>query len=225
MQSLTGMIDARSTGAATFVTLGESCDDSAKNLAPGGGNDNGLVDAADFPCMLDLGALYPGTVTFADKDALRMFCDLPTGPNAFIAFNDPLIMIAATTLDLRGHAAPGGAGDTQLTGRYRVTLAAIAGDVLLQHTQINHGSVPYPGGAVITLASRPTAANRVDNDTEDFYGPFTGGVYNVDSACLKSGQKARYGDLAASVVGTPDAAPCKQVPLGFLPMANITHAP
>jgi hypothetical protein len=225
MQSLNGMIDARSMGAATFVTLGESCDDPTKNLVPGSGNNNGLVDAADFPCMLDLGGLYPGTVTLADKDALQMFCDLPTGPNSFKAFNDPLIMVAGKTLDLRGHSAPGGAGDTVVIGRYRVTLAAIDGDVLLQHTQVSHGTAPYPGGAIITLASRPTTANRIDNDAEDFYGPFTGGVYNVDSACLKSANKARYGNLAASVLGTPDAAPCKQVPADFQPMANITHAP
>jgi hypothetical protein len=225
MQSLNGTIDARSTGASAFVTLGESCDDPARNKVPGKGNDNGLVDAADFPCILDLGGLYPGTTTFASKDALHMFCDIPAGPNAFTAFNDPLIMIAGQTLDLRGHVAPGGSGDTLLAGKYRVTLAAVGGDVLLQNTQINHGPVPYPGGAVITLASRPATANRLDNDAEDFYGPFTGGVYDVTSACLKSGQKVRYGDLAAALVGAPDAAPCKQVPADFQPMANITHAP
>lgn len=226
-QSLNGVIDARSLGAGpgALISLGESCDDPVKNLTAGKGNDNGVVDGDDFPCELNLGLLYAGTTTFADKAALQAFCDIPVGPNAFTAFNDPLIMIAGKTLDLRGHPAPGGSGDTLLAGRYRVTLVAVDGDVLLQNTQINHGTPPYPGGAVITLASRPTTANRIDNDAEDFYGPFTGGLYDIDSACLKSGQKARYGAPGASVTGTPDAAPCKQFPTDFLPMPDITHAP
>lgn len=225
IQSIGGVIDARSTGAGPLISLGESCDDPAKNQA-GNGNSNGVLDSADFPCTLDLGALYPGLTTFADFDALQAFCTITAGPNLFIAFNDPLIMIAGKTLDVRGFTAPGGAGDNQLTGRYRVTLAAIDGDVLMQNTQINNGEAPFPGGAVITLASRPSnGANLKDNDAEDFFGPFTGGLYNIDSACLKSGQKVRYGDLAASVVGTPDPAPCKQFPGDFTPMANIIHAP
>jgi hypothetical protein len=226
IQSINGFIDARASGAGALISLGESCDDPAKNQTPGKGNDNGVLDADDFPCALDLGALYPGVTTFADKAALQAFCDIPAGPNEFTAFNDPLIIIAGTTLDLRGYSAPGSTGDTRLTGRYRVTLAAVAGDVLLQNTLINHGNPPVPGGAVITLASRPSnGANRIDNDAEDFFGPFTGGLYNIDSACMKSPQKVRYGNLAASVVGTPDPAPCKQFPGDFLPMANIVHAP
>ncbi len=226
-QSMIGSIDARATGPSALVSLGDSCDDPARNQAPGKGNSNGVLDVGDFPCMLDLGGLYPGTTTFADLEALLAFCTISGGNNEFIAFNDPLIMIAGKTLDVRGFSAAGGAGDNLLSGRYRVTLAAVDGDMLLQNTQINNLFAPAPPlGAVITLASRPAnGANRIDNDAEDFFGPFTGGLYNIDSTCLRGPQKVRYGNLTASVVGTPDPAPCKQFPADFVPMHDIIHAP
>ena len=221
IQSLFGFIDARSFGGTVGNALGNQCDDPTKNLT-GNGNLNGAIDAADFPCQLNLGALYPGVTTFADAAALAAFCGInepPGGFNAFLALNDPLTMIAQTVLDVRGSGAPG--LDTILTGRYRVVLGAITGDMLLQNTQVNHGPGIPPGGAKIELTSKPTGVNRLQNDHEDFFGPATGTI-DITSACLSSGRRI-FVMTGYTVNGVPDPAPCAQFPADFTFLLNLLN--
>lgn len=222
---LPGKIDARATGLGAVASLGEACDDPVMNLSNGAlapGNGNGILDAADFPCALNLGDLYPGTTTFVTLDQLRAFCEIAAGPNQFLAFNDPLLMFATGVLDLRGLPGPGAVGDTILIGRYEVKLASLTGDILLQNTNVSHGPpFPGPGGAHIKLASRPALYDLLYNDHEDFFGPFgtlsTPAVINIDSACLRSKNPIEYGDTGTTnVLGTPDAPPCAQYPADFV---------
>ena len=219
IQSVGGAIDARSFGATAGNALGNLCDDPTFNLT-GNGNLNGIIDAGDFPCTLDLGTNYPGTTTFADATALALFCGInepPGGSNSFLALNDPLTMIAQNVLDARG--TPG--NDTTLAGRYRVVLASVTGNVLLQNTQVNHGPGTPPGGAKIELISKPTSLNRLQNDHEDFFGPGSGTI-DITSACLSSGRKifVMTGD---AVNGVPDPAPCAQFPADFTFSLNLLN--
>jgi hypothetical protein len=158
--------------------------------------------------------------TFADATALAAFCGIepePGGVNSFLALNDPLTMIAQKVLDARG--APG--SDTTLSGRYRVVLASVTGNVLLQNTQVDHGPGTPPGGAKIELISKPTSLNRLQNDHEDFFGPGSGTI-DITSACLSSGRKifVMTGD---AVNGVPDPAPCAQFPADFTFSLNILN--
>ena len=219
VQSLGGAIDARSFGATVGNALGNLCDDPAFNTT-GNGNLNGVIDAADFPCTVDLGANYPGLTTFADATALAAFCGIepaPGGANSFLALNDPLTMIAQNLLDVRG--TPG--NDTTLSGRYRVVLASVTDNILLQNTQVNHGPGTPPGGAKIELISKPTSVNRLQNDHEDFFGPGSGTI-DITSACLSSGRKifVMTGD---TVNGVPDPAPCAQFPADFTFSVNLIN--
>ncbi len=221
IQSITGSIDARSFTALPVANLGNFCDDPVTNLTANG-NNNGLLDAGDFPCQLDFNAIGPGigVKNFADAAALQAFCGATEagGANLFAAFNDPLIFIAEKLLDLRG--GPGGA-DTILTGRYRVTMASVTDDVLTQNTQVNAGAGTPPGGHRITVAAHPTSVNRLLNDREDFFGPATG-TLNIDGACYLSPNKVLVLN-GMTVAGTPDPAPCKQFPADFTFQANIIH--
>jgi hypothetical protein len=207
IQSITGTIDAKSLAAVGPGNLGNICD--SKSAAP-----NGILDAADFPCTItsaDIAGLgLPKT--FADVNALSAFCGATAfgGVNTFAAFNDPLILIAQKNLDLSG----GAAGATTLSGRYRVTLASVEGDVLTQFAQVNHGSPPVPGGARIFVFAHPTSVNRLANDREDFVGPSSGTI-NIASACYQSPNKIVLG-TGATVTGTSAPPPCTQFPAGFV---------
>jgi hypothetical protein len=241
IQSIAGVIDARSFAPAAAGNLGDLCDDPVKNLQGGAGapgNGDGLPNAGDFPCKLDFAALGPGigVKTFPDQAALLAFCGASAigGPNVFQAFNDPLIMIAQGNLDLRGVASPDGSGDTKLRGRYRVTLASVTGDVLAQFTEINHQpsglGVTPPSGARIEIAAHPTTVNRLPDDREDFIGPASG-TLNIDNACLQSVQKIVILN-GMTVTGTPDTTPptlaaptppCAQFPADFVFVPAIIH--
>jgi hypothetical protein len=218
IQSLEGKIDARSFTSAVGNNLANACDDPALNIVGGGGapgNANGFLDPGDFPCQLNLAALSPSPV-FNNEAQLLAFCQDPNrgGRNVFQAFNDPLVMIAKTELDLRGVDG----GETELLGRYRVTLAAEDGNINVSHTAINHGSPPVPGGAKIFLFADPAAINRIPASFEDFTGP-SAGTTNIESACFESTNKVEIGRDAVGVInvtGTPDPAPCKQFPADFL---------
>lgn len=214
IQSLTGKIDARSFAPPPGLTLADLCDDPALNLVGGGGppgNGNGVLDPGDFPCQLNLAGLGASPI-FADSTALASFC-LPSvlgGLNRFLAFNDPLIMIAGAgagnDVDLRG--LPG--SETSLVGRYRVTLVAEDGDLLTQNTKIDHGEqlgITPPGGAAIWLFADPASVVRFPVDREDILGPSTGSI-NVTNACYRSPNPVRFG---GTLVGTPAPAPCAQL--------------
>jgi hypothetical protein len=220
IQSLNGKVDARSFAPLVGNNLAHACDDPALNVLAGG-NNNGVLDAGDFPCQIDLAALGTSPV-FANAAALAAFCLDPTlgGANRFQAFNDPLIMIAKTDLDLHGVAG----GETEVLGKYRVMLVAENGNVNVAHTNVNHGPVPVPGGAKIFVFSNPTSVVRLSVDLEDVGGPSTG-VTNIDGACFESANKVqmgRDGGGALNVTGTPNPAPCKQFPADFNAMLNAT---
>ena len=70
IQSLTGKIDgATIRRGRRLLSLAQLCDDPATNLT-GNGNNNGITDAADFPCDLNLG----GVVSFPDAAGLQAAC-------------------------------------------------------------------------------------------------------------------------------------------------------
>jgi hypothetical protein len=224
IQSLTGKIDARSFAAVPGNTLADACDDPALNLVGGGGapgNNNGILDAGDFPCQINFAALPPSPV-FNNAAALLAFCQDPLlvgGRNIFQAFNDPLIMIAKLDLELRGVDG----GETEVLGKYRVTLAAEDGNINTAHTFINHG-VPPPGGAKIFLFANPASVVRLPVDREDFFGPSTGTI-DITSACYESVNNVQVGQDAGgllNLIGTPDGPPCKQNPGGFVPILNAS---
>ena len=210
IQSLTGEIDASGAGGGGggLLSLVALCDDPATNLA-GNGNLNGVLDAADFPCQLNLG----GAVNFADVSALASACQpfsAPPGGNKFHAFNDPLIMIAGAGVgnDVNVQGA-------SIVGRYRVTLAAEDGNLQTQSAVIDHGEqlgLVSPGGAKIWLFADPNSIVRLPVDREDFFGPSAGST-NVQDACYQSPNPVQVGRdavLAINLVGTPAPAPCKQ---------------
>jgi len=221
IQSLNGKIDARSFAPLVGSNLAHACDDPALNVMGGGGapgNNNGILDPGDFPCQIDLAAIGLSPV-FNNSAALAAFCLDPTlgGKNRFQAFNDPLIMIAKTGLDLHGVAG----GETEVLGKYRVTLVSETADINTAHTFINHG-VPVPGGAKIWLFAHPTSVNRLPVDHEDMFGP-SSGTSNIDSACFESSSPVQVGKTAANTLnltGTPDGAPCKVLPGGFVGVLN-----
>ena len=220
IQSLTGKIDARSFAPVVDNNLAQACDDPALNTLAGG-NNNGVLDAGDFPCQINLAALGQSPV-FTNAAALAAFCLDPTlgGVNRFQAFNDPLIMIAKTDLDLHGVAG----GETEVLGRYRNVLVAEDGNVNVAHTNVNHGPAPVPGGAKIFVFSNPTSVVRLPVDFEDIFGP-SSGTTNQDSTCYMSANKVQMGRDAGgnlNVSGTVDPAPCKQFPADFNPILNAT---
>lgn len=228
IQSLTGVIDARSFAPLVAGNLGDFCDDPIKNTQGGAGapgNGDGVSNAGDFPCTLDFNALAGvlGVKTFPDQNALLAFCGATGvgGPNTFQAVNDPLIMIAQKDLDLRG--APGGGGDTVLQAHTRITLGSVTGNVLASNTQINTiipGGTPA-NGAFIEIGATPTTVNRLPVDREDLIGPATG-TLTIGDACLFSVPAVKVLNGMA-VTGTPDPAPCKQFPAGFQFVPQIVH--
>lgn len=214
IQSLTGVIDARSAAAVAGPTLADLCDDPVANLVGGAGapgNGNFLKDPPDFPCDLNLGVQFPGITHFATVAALNAFCEVSGrgGVNVFKALNNPLIMIAQELLDVSG--APGGGGDTILQGRFRVTLVSVVGNIDTSDTQINNEPSP-PVGAKIWLFATPTSVNRLPVEHEDFVGP-SAGTIDIDSACYASPNPIQVGQDAGGAInltGVPDPAPCKQ---------------
>lgn len=220
IQSLAGKIDARSAAAVAGPTLADLCDDPVNNLVGGAGppgNGDLVKNPPDFPCDLNLGVQFPGVTSFANVAALDAFCDVSGvgGVNVFKALNNPLIMISQELLDLSGSA--GGGGDTIVQGRFRVTLAAVDGNIDTSNTQINNDPDP-PNGAKIWLFADPTAVNRLSVEHEDFFGP-SAGTTDIDGACYRSPNPVHYGDAGASIIGIPDPPPCKQIG-NFVPVAN-----
>ena len=213
IQSLNGAILASGSNAPGGLSLANLCDNPATNLT-GNGNNSGTIDAADFPCLLNV----PGPVAFNSALELAAACvNIVTPPglvNKFQAFNDPLIMIAGAgagnDLDVRG---------ASIVGRYRVTLATEDGDILAQDSKIDHGEqlglVP-PGGAKTFLLANAVTINRTQVDREDFTGPFTG-IINIQDACLRSQNEIVVG---GTVTGTPDPPPCSQFPADYVAAPN-----
>src|SRR6185503_5575335 len=111
---------------------------------------------------------------------------------------------AGKDLDVRG---------ASIVGRYRVTLAAEDGNLLLQNAVIDHGEqlglIP-PGGAKTWLFANPASIVRLPVDREDFFGPSPGTI-NIDGTCLRSANNVNFG-TPGSVIGTPAPAPCAQFP-------------
>ena len=213
IQSLTGQIIASGTSAPGGFSLAALCDDPVTNLTANG-NGNGISDAPDFPCTLDLSGFPP--INFADPIALAAACkDLQTPPgvaNSFQAFNDPLIMIAGAgankNLDVQG---------ASIVGRYRVVLAAEDGTLLLQNAVIDHGEqlgLTPPGGAKTFLFANPASIVRLPVDREDFIGPSTGSI-NITGTCLRSANAVVFG-TGATVTGAPAPPPCAQFPADFV---------
>jgi hypothetical protein len=231
IQSLIGSIDGQSSAAGPpGASLADLCDDPVANLVGGAGapgDGNGVVDAADFPCQLNLSSLG-NTPIFPDAAALLAFCtpsDRPVGINRFQAFNDPLIMIAGAglgnDLDLSGSAA----GRTSVVGFYRVTLAAEDGNILTQNTDIDHGEqlgLHPPGGARIWLFADPTSVVRLPVDREDMLGP-SAGTTEIAGSCYQSPNPVQVGRDAGGLIhvnGVPLGPPCKQNPPDFVPVLN-----
>jgi hypothetical protein len=219
IQSLAGHINAGGSGVVNGgFSLAALCDDPATNTT-GNGNNNGLIDAADFPCTVNL----PASVSFADADELAAACEpvaRPPGKNVFHAFNDPLIMIAGAgegnDVDVRG---------ASIIGRYRVTLAAEDGNLLTQNAVIDHGEqlgLVSPGGARIWLFADPTTVVRLPVDREDFLGP-SAGTTDVTDACYQSPNPVRVGQDGGGLInvnGVTAPPPCKQNPADFVPVLN-----
>jgi hypothetical protein len=126
-------------------------------------------------------------------------------PSHFTAFNNPLLMIAQKDLDMSG---------ATLSGRYRVTLASVEGNVVTQNTQVDHGAGSPPGGAKIFVFAHPTSVTRLPNDREDFVGPSSGTI-DITNACYESPNKIVLG-TGATVIGAPAGPPCAQFPVGFV---------
>jgi hypothetical protein len=211
IQSLNGKIDASNGagGGGGLLSLASLCDNPGTNL-DGNGNNNGVADAADFPCSLNLG----GVVQFADLPSLQAACtpfSIQPG-NQFRAFNDPAVFIAGAgnvlnTLDLRG---------ASVVGKYRVTLAAEDASILTQDAVIDNGEqlgINPPGGARVWVFADPTSITRLPVDREDFAGPSAGSTF-IENACYRSPNNINVGRDAANglnLVGNPAPAPCAQL--------------
>jgi hypothetical protein len=212
IQSVNGKIDAQSSAAPTGPNLADACDVA--------GNNNGFLDAGDFPCQLTLSGQTP---VFQNAAELEAFCKDPQGGRNIIqAFNDPLIIIAKNELDVSG--AP--TGGTELLGRYRVEMGSETGNVNTAHALIHHGSLPNPGAAKIWVFADPVSIVRLPVDREDFLGPSSGTI-NIESACYVSPSPVQVGKDAVNaihLVGTPDPVSpgqaCRQVPGGFVGVLN-----
>lgn len=212
IQSNNGKINASVSGALGGPTIGEKCDDLVANQVNGAappGNGNGIVDAADFPCQVDLGAEFPGLTTFNNQGELTAFCAAAPvcGPNLIEALNNPLIMISKLDLNLSGQLG----NENRIEGRFRVTLGAEDGDIDTSDTFINNTSSP-PGGAKIWLFANPASVNRLPVDKEDFLGP-SSGTTDIASACYESPNPVQVGQDAGGAInltGVPDPPPCAQ---------------
>jgi hypothetical protein len=225
IQSLQGAIIASGAAGPGGFSLADLCDNSATNLA-GHGNNNGILDAGDFPCTVNVGP----QLSFPNQLALAAAClnaNVPPGVgNVFQAFNDPLIMIAGAgannDLDVQG---------ASIVGRYRVTLAAEDGNILTQGAVIDHGEqlgLTPPGGARTYLFANPegrpghpVAVVRLPVDREDFFGPSIGST-NITGTCFKSSNPILVGQDAGGLIhliGVP-AAGCAQNPPDFVPVLD-----
>lgn len=199
LQSLTGEIDAQATSGA-LPPIGIECDDPVKNLTANG-NNNGVLDAGDFPCQLE----------FADQAAVAAVCipEPPVTPNIFRALNNPLEMIAQTNLKLDSPTFPGNI----VEGRFQINLVGGTGKVDTDNAVITNcdGCSPL-GGAKIFVAANPATFTRFPVLKETWTGPSAGGNIELNGACYTShvNNKVFYvtGD---TLVGTPAAPPCKQL--------------
>lgn len=208
IQSLTSEIDAAATAGA-LPPIGIECDDPTKNLA-GNGNNNGNLDAGDFPCQL----------AFANQGAVAAVCipEPPVTPNIFRAINNPLEMIAQTNLKL-GAPGPLGTQGNIVEGRFQVNLVAGTGNVDTQNADVTNcdGCSPL-GGAKIFVAASPTTFTRTPVLKETWTATPATGDIDITGACYKSFNKVHYAN-GDTVTGAPDPA-CKQFPADFLAVTS-----
>jgi hypothetical protein len=205
IQSLTGAIDAAATAGAV-PPIGIECDDPAKNLA-GNGNNNGMLDAGDFPCQLAFNN---------QADVINVCVPEPAVlPNEIRALNNPLVMIAATDLRLDSPTAPG----NLLEGRFLINLVAEDGKVDADNAIItNHASGAPLGGARIFVFADPDTVVRVPVLKEKSTSAAPAGNIEIEGACFTSANDVRIG-AGSVLVGTPAAAPCAQL-ADFIPVAS-----
>jgi hypothetical protein len=206
IQSLTDVIDARAT-AGPPPALAIQCDDPVLNLVAGKGNNNGIVDAGDFPCQLQFNNVVEA-INFCVGEPL-------VAPNLIQAFNNPVEMIAEGDLLLDSPTAPGNV----VEGRFLVNLVSVTGKVDTDNAQISNHTTGSPlGGARIFVFASPTSVNRVPVLKEKSFGPSTGNI-EIDGACYMSFNPVFFGQGSA-LVGTPSAAAgCAQIG-DFVPVLN-----
>lgn len=211
IQSLTGAIDATAT-AGISPPAGIECD---VPVAAGGknqtaGNNNGVLDAGDYPCTITFQAV--GGAPFNDQ--IIEFCeaDPPVSPNRFEALNNPLVMIAQLDLKLDSPSAPG----NFVGGRFDVFLVSATGRVDLDNAEVVN--INQLGGARIYVTASPASVTRIPVLKEKWTGPSAGNI-EIDGTCFTSFSDVLYGQ-GATLVGTPAPPPCKQVPDGFTAILN-----
>jgi hypothetical protein len=196
IQSLTGRIDATATAGA-LPAIGIECDDPTKNLT-GNGDNNGVLDAPDFPCQL----------AFNNQADIINVCvpDPAVSPNEIRALNNPLEMVAKLDLKLDSPTAPG----NLIEGRFLVNLVSEDGNVDTDNATItNHDAGPPLGGAKIFVFADPASVTRAPVLKEKSFGPSAGNI-EVQGACYVSANDVRIG-TGSVLVGTPAGPPCAQL--------------
>jgi hypothetical protein len=184
---MTDTIDARVSSGVPGIW----CDDPDKNLTPGKGNGNGVLDDGDFPCAPDI----------PNAAAIAAFCAPAGGPNDIRALNNPLVMVAEKDLLID---SPFPDSRNNIEGHFHILLAAVTGNVDQRNSKVtNHPGVGEPpGGAEIWEFASPVSVRRYPVLKEKAFGPCTGTIF-IEGACKESPNPVRY---CGVLVGTPDPA-------------------
>lgn len=211
IQSLTGAIDAAATGGPQ-PPAGIECD---VPVALGGlnqtaGNNNGVLDAGDYPCTVTFPA---GGGPFLNSHIID-FCeaDPAVAANTFQALNNPLVMIAQLDLKLDSPSYPG----NFVGGRFAVHLMSATGKVDVDNADVQN--INQLGGAKIFITAIPTSLTRIPVLKETWTGPSTGNI-EINGTCFVSFNDVFHG-TGTTLVGTPAPPPCKQLPDGFTAVLN-----
>lgn len=190
IQSLNGNILAH---GAPAEPVGAECDDPVTNLTSNG-NDNGAVDAGDFPCR----------IRFDDTGDITAFCtaDPHILPNVIRAHDNPLSMIAKQDIRLDNPVYPGNI----LVGFFKMVFIAEDGSIDYTNADLlNHiPQPPMPAGAGIYSFSNPFSVNRAPVLQETAVGPSTG-TMTISGACFVSAQTVFVGTATGTPTGVPKA--------------------
>lgn len=232
IQSISGVIDADCAadgGGGGLIPLGNRCDDPVDNLEGGvgpPGNNDFVQNLGDFPCTLNLGALYPGTITFPNDAAKIAFCGIVVPPvrtcNDFRAKNNPLVMISKGDLLLRSAPPPAGpAPDPNhnfVAGKFKVKLIAEDGDVFTNNSTITNDTAQgdsIPGGAAIFVFADPDSVTRRPVLKEKATATAPSGTLDITGACYGPNTPIKIGQ-GTTVIGPPAPPPCAQFPGDFI---------